>query len=356
MGLLRCPCGIDVHAHIVPEAFPAYLGRMAPASWPSTAAAPDAGPCHRHVLVGGRHYRTLDERSWSAPRRLADLPTLGLAAQVVSPMPELLSYWLELADAQPLLRYLNEHTAELCAGSGGRLLGLAAVPLQDVDAAIVELRHAVERLGLVGVELGSNINGVPIGDARFEPFFAACVALDVPVFVHALKPTGMDRLVGPAPLQQVLAYPSDVGLAAASVITGGLLQRLPGLRLGFSHGGGTLASLLPRLQQGWGVFPALRDTITEAPVQQARRLFFDTLVFDAATLRHLVATFGARQLMLGTDYPFNFHERAPLSRLDALDGLGADAATTLNLARDLAYGNAQRFLGRTLPLPELETA
>lgn len=356
MALLRCPCGIDVHAHVVPEAFPAHLGRTAPVGWPSTVPAPEAGRCHRHVLVGGKHYRTLDERSWSAPRRLADLPALGLAAQVVSPMPELLSYWLDLADAQPLLRFLNEHTAALCADSGGRLLGLAAVPLQEVDAAIAELRHAVERLGLVGVELGSNINGTPVGDARFEPFFAACAALDVPVFVHALKPTGMDRLVGPAPLQQVLAYPSDVGLAAASVITGGLLQRLPGLRLGFSHGGGTLASLLPRLQQGWGVFPALRDSIAEAPAQQAQRLFFDTLVFDAPTLRHLVATFGAGQLMLGTDYPFNFHERAPLARLDALDGLGADAAATQALARGLAFGNAQRFLGRALHLPELEMA
>jgi aminocarboxymuconate-semialdehyde decarboxylase len=350
MSLLRCACGIDVHAHVVPEAFPAYLGRTVPDPWPSTAPAPDArGLCHRHVLVGGKHYRTLDERSWSPSRRLADMPPMGLAAQVVSPMPELLSTWLSLTDAQPLIRFLNEHTAALCADSGGRLLGLAAVPLQDVDAAIAELRHAVERLGLVGVEIGSNVNGTAIGDARFVPFFDACVALDVPVFVHALKPTGMDRLVGPAPLQQVLAYPSDVGLAAASVITGGLLQRLPGLRIAFSHGGGTLAMLLPRLQQGWGVFPALKDSIAESPVDQARRMFYDTLVFDAATLRHLVDRFGASQLMLGTDYPFNFHERAPLARLDEA---GLDAAT----ARALAFGNAQRFLGRTLNLPELEMA
>lgn len=351
MALLHCPCGIDLHAHVVPEAFPAHLGSRAPAAWPSTAPAPTVGGlCHRHVLVGGKHYRTLDERSWSPSRRLADLPAMGLAAQVLSPMPELLGYWLDLADARPLIRFLNEHTAALCAEGGGRLLGLAAVPLQDVDAAIDELRHAVQTLGLVGLEIGSNINGVAIGDARFEPFFAACVALDVPVFVHALRPAGMERLVGPAPLQQVLAYPTDVGLAAASVITGGLLQRLPGLRLGFSHGGGTLALLLPRLQQGWGVFPALRDSIAESPLEQARRLFFDTLVFDGPTLGHLLQVFGLRQLMLGTDYPFNFHERAPLARLEALDAAGLDAAG----ARALAYGNALRFLGRPLTLPELE--
>ena len=341
---MACAChGIDLHAHVVPAHFPAYLGRRMPAGWPSTAAAPDAaGLCHRQVLVGGQHYRTVSEKCWSAPRRLADLPAMGLQAQVLSPMPELLSYWLDLADAQPLLRFLNEHTAAMCAAtsshSAGRLLGLAAVPLQNVDAAIAELRHAVDVLGLVGVELGSNINGSAIGDARFDAFFAACVALDVPVFVHALKPAGMDRLVGPAPLQQVLAYPTEVGLAAASVITGGLLQRHPALRIAFSHGGGTLALLLPRLQQGWAVFPALAGSIVESPVQQARRLFFDTLVFDAATLRHLVATFGAQALLLGTDYPFNLHDPAPLQRLaDA----GLDAATQAALA----HGNARRFLG-----------
>ncbi len=337
-----CACGIDIHAHVVPERFPAYLGRAVPSPWPTTAQAPDAkGLCHRQVLIGGKHYRTVDERCWSPARRLADLPEMGLACQVLSPMPELLSYWLDLADAQPLIRFLNEQTAAMCAESGGRLLGLAAVPLQDIDAAVAELQHAVGRLGLIGVEIGSNVNGKPIGDARFDPFFEACAAMGLPVFVHALKPAGVDRLVGPAPLQQVLAYPTDIGLAAASVITGGLVQRHPNLRIAFSHGGGTLAMLLPRLQQGWKTFPALGEIMAESPAAQARRLFYDTLVYDAPTLRHLIASFGTEALMLGTDHPFNFHEPRPLARLDEA---GLDAATHAALA----FGNAQRFLGRVL--------
>ncbi len=347
---LSCACrGIDVHAHIVPERFPAYLGRSHPSPWPVTEAAPAVqGVCHRQVLVNGKHYRTVSEKCWSAAARLADFEAMGLDLQVISPMPELLSYWLSLEDALPLVRYLNETTAAICAESGGRMQGLAAVPLQDIDAAIAELRYAVETLGLAGVELGSNINGTVIGDARFEPFFAACVAMDVPVFVHALKPTGMDRLLGPAPLQQVLAYPTDVGLAAASVITGGLLQRLPSLRIAFSHGGGSFASLLPRLQQGWQVFPALRDSIAESPRAQAQRLFYDTLVFDAPTLRHLADSFGVRSLMLGTDYPFNFHEPRPVERLAQA---GFDSAT----CDALSFGNAERFLGR-VRVAQQETA
>ncbi len=336
--MTACRCGIDTHSHVVPESFPRYLGSAAPVDWPSMAAGPDA--CHRQVMIAGRHYRTVSDRCWSTARRLADLPGMGLAVQAISPMPELLSYWMPAEAARQLTRFLNGQIAAMVDESRGALLGLGAVPLQDLDLAIAELRELMAQPGFAGVEIGSNVNGRAIGDAAFDPFFEACEALGAAVFVHALRPAGMERLVGPAPLQQVLAYPGDVGLAAASVITGGLLQRRPGLRLAFSHGGGTLASLLPRLQQGWQVFPALRESVPEAPAEQARRLFYDTLVFDAPTLRHLLHTFGPRALLLGSDYPFNFHERAPLARLAEA---GFDDATR----RALAFENAARFLGRT---------
>ena len=158
------------------------------------------------------------------------------------------------------------------------------------------------------------------------------------MFVHAIRPAGMERLVGPPPLQQVLGYPTDVGLAAASVLTTNLIERRLRLRIAFSHGGGTLGLLLPRLQQSWGVFPALKESITASPREQARKLFYDTLVFDAPTLSHLVSLYGASQMLIGTDYPFNFHERAPV---DAIEAAGFDVAT-----RDLLLrANAQRFLG-----------
>ena len=331
-----CACGIDAHAHVVPENFPAYIGSKAPADWPSMAAAQ---ACHRNVMIAGKVYRTVSDKCWDTGKRIADLPGMGLALQVVSPMPELLSYWMPAADAQQLLRFLNDQIAGMVAQAGGALAGLGVVPLQDMDLALRELEYVVKVLGFPGVEVGSNINGEPIGAATFDPFFEACEALGACVFVHAIRPAGMDRLVGPPALQQVLAYPGDVGLAAASVITSNLLVRRPKLRIAFSHGGGTLGLLLPRLQQGWGVFPALKEQVSEAPVEQARRLFYDTLVFDGPALRYLVDTFGAGQLLVGTDYPFNFHDRTPVQRIEAA---GFDAATTALLV----HRNAERFLAR----------
>jgi aminocarboxymuconate-semialdehyde decarboxylase len=330
-----CACGIDVHAHVIPHDFPKYLGKALPPDWPSMAPA---HACHRHVMISGKVYRTVSEGAWSASRRIEDMDTMGLSHQAISPMPELLSYWMAPAAASQLLRYLNEQIAEMAALSGGRLVGMGAVPLQDIDLALAELDYVVDRLGFRAIEIGSNVNGKPVGSPAFEPFFAACAAKGVAVFVHALKPAGTERLVGPANLVQALAYPTDVGLAAASVLTSNLMLHHPTLKMAFSHGGGTLAMLLPRLEQARAVFPALKDAMPASPSEQARSLYYDTLVFDAPTLDLLLARFGAGQLMIGTDYPFAFRDKAPV---DSIHAAVADPA----LRAQLATHNAARFLG-----------
>ncbi|MBB3004673.1 aminocarboxymuconate-semialdehyde decarboxylase [Paraburkholderia tropica] len=332
----RCACqGIDVHAHIVPAEFPRYLGARVPREWPSMR---EAHACHRHVVIDEKIYRTVSDLCWDTQKRLADMDTQNVAIQAISPMPELLSYWMEAPDALPLLHYLNDTIAQMADASAGRMVGLGAVPLQNVDMAIRELERLMATPGFAGVEIGSNINGAPIGAAQFDAFFEAAAALGAAVFVHALRPAGKERLVGPAQLVQALAFPTDVGLAAASAITSSLIIRYPNLRIAFSHGGGTLASLLPRLEQASRVFAPVRETLQQSAREQARGLWYDSLVFDPATLRHLVESFGDTRIMLGTDYPFAFRERDPVGGVEAL---GLDAAA----AERLIYRNAREFLG-----------
>lgn len=330
-----CRCrGIDVHSHVVPADLPRYLGAKVPRDWPSMAAAHE---CHRHVMIDGSVYRTVSDRCWDTGKRVADMDDQRVAIQAISPMPELLSYWMTAHDVLPLLQYMNGVIAMMVDDSDGRMLGLGAVPLQNIDLAIRELERLMQTPGFAGVEIGSNINGVPVGAAQFDPFFEAAESLGAAVFVHALRPTGKDRLVGPAQLLQALAYPTDVGLAAASVITSNLLVRRPRLRIAFSHGGGTLGLLLPRLQRASEVFGPLRESLQASPVEQARKLYYDSLVFDAATLGHLLALFGESQLMLGTDYPFAFREKNPVGQIESMH---FDEPTV----ERLIYRNAQAFL------------
>lgn len=327
-------CAVDIHCHVVPSRFPGAPGGVSTAGWPSMVGA---GDCHATVVINDKPYRTVSDACWVAERRLAEMDRAGIRLQVLSPMPELFGYWLDAGPANDLVRHVNDTIASLVAEGEGRFAGFGGVALQDLDLAIAELHRVVGDLGFSGVEIGSNINGIPVGDPRLHPFFAEAEALGAAVFVHAVRPAGMDRLVGPAPLQQILGYPTDVGLAAASAITGGLLTKFPKLRIAFSHGGGTFATLLPRLQQGYDVFPAVREVMPEAPVKLARRLYVDSLVFDEETLRRLVSIFGEDKVLIGTDYPFNFREADPVARIEA-------TFADLTLRERLTFANAQDYL------------
>ena len=325
---------IDIHTHVVPTGFPIPSSGAA-CGWP---AIEHTSCNHANILISGKLFRTITDAAWSVPRRVADMAEMGISRQAISPMPELLSYWLPLESARVLIRHVNEAIATLIAESPKRLIGVGAVPLQSVDAAIEELRLNVEQLGLKVVEVGSNINGVPIGDPRFEPFFDAVVALDVAVFVHALRPMISERLVGPPALEQIVGFPGEIALAVMSMITSGTLLRHPALRIAFSHGGGGFAAPLARLQRFWLHLPKLRETLQESPVTTARRAYYDLAVFEPALIRLLAETMGVSQLLLGSDYPFGAYERSPVTLLREA-GLSEAETTTIR------QRNAMRYLG-----------
>lgn len=325
---------IDIHTHVVPASFPRYAGRGQDVPWPSMV---EAHACHKHVMISGKVYRTVSDGCWSVPRRLDAMAEQRVARQVLSPMPELLSYWLPLDDARTLLRFMNDTIASMVARVPERFIGLGAVPLQDTDAAIDELHRVMNELSCNGVEIASHVNGVSIGDARFEPFFAEAERIGAAIFVHALRPAGQDRIVGPLP-EQAVCFPGDIALAAASMITGGMGTRHPKLRIAFSHGGGALPMLLPRLVHAWGAFPKAKETMSESPRDVARRFYYDQLVFDPKAVRFLVESYGSSQVCVGSDYPFNMGDMDPLGTLEKA-GLDPEAVKAIR------SGNATRFLG-----------
>jgi aminocarboxymuconate-semialdehyde decarboxylase len=328
---------IDIHTHIVPEKFPPYRGKAKDVPWPSMA---DAHACHKHVMISGKLYRTVSDGSWSVPRRIEQMSEMRVTRQVLSPMPELLSYWLPLDDAKVLIRYLNEQIAQMCQAAPERFVALGCVPLQDADSAIRELEFLKNDLKFPGVEIASHVNGISIGDPRFEPFFAAAERLGAAVFVHALRPAGQERIVGAFP-EQAVCFPGDVALACASMITGGVASRHPKLRIAFSHGGGTMSILMPRLVHAWNMFPKAKESLPESPATIAKRFYYDELVFEPSAIRFLVETFGETQIVVGTDYPFALGDWTPMKTLEAAN-LGAATLKAVTSA------NARRFLG----LPE----
>lgn len=325
---------IDIHTHVVPERFPAYIGSRVNVPWPSMQPA---HACHAHVMIQGKVYRTVHQSCWHTADRLHEMDNHHISVQCLSPMPELLSYWLPVDDAQVLIRYINEQIANMVARDPKRFIGLGGVPLQDVDRAIRELEYVVNDLGFAGVELASHVEGVSIGDARFEPFFTAVERLNASVFVHALRPAGQDRIVGSV-AEQVVCFPGDIALAAASMITGGTAERHPNLRIAFSHGGGAMTNLLPRMNKAWELMPKFKESLPHAPSHYARRFYYDTVVFDPQLLAYEVAMYGKTQICIGSDFPF------AMGDLDPIATLGKTGLDDETLAL-ISHGNARRFLG-----------
>src|SRR5882757_3635044 len=135
---------IDIHTHIVPQDLPTPDGAV-PSDWPLI----EHTSCgHANIMISGKLFRTITDAAWSVPRRIADIAEMGISRQAISPMPELLSYWLPLDKARVLLRHVNETIAAMVTESPAHMIGISVMPLQDVGAAIVELHRNVELLGL----------------------------------------------------------------------------------------------------------------------------------------------------------------------------------------------------------------
>jgi aminocarboxymuconate-semialdehyde decarboxylase len=325
---------IDVHNHVVPENFPGMPATCSCTSWPSMNVRPDGKSV---VSFGAKEFRVLDNRCWDTTRRIADMDHEHVDMQAISPMPELLSYWMTADESLAVGRYVNSTISTMVARAPGRFVGLGMVPLQDPELAARELTTLQSEFGLCGVEIGSNINGKAPGDPFFDPFYAELQRLDMPMFIHALHPVGKERVVGSPRLLTFLNFPVDTGFAAASLITGRTFEKFPQLRIALSHGGGTFATMLPRLQMGWEGSKELQDAFA-SPGETAGQMFYDNLVYDRPLMRYLIDSFGATQIVMGTDYPFDARQRLPVQFAEGL-ALGDDAWGALK------GGNAARFLG-----------
>lgn len=320
---------IDVHTHVVP---PVDYGVGGDPRWPVVEVDDDGAT----VVVAGQPFRRVRRSAVDLGRRLAELHAGGaVRAQVLSPMPELFSYWAPPAEAAEACRRVNDWIAAGVADHPGTFHGLGIVPLQDPELAATEVGRLAAS-GLRGVEVGSNVEGRLLSDERFEPFFAAAAEAGMGVFVHAFHPPQAAQLPrGPA--GSAVTFPQEIAVGVGALIASGVLARLPTLRLAASHGGGGLVFTLGRLSHAWAHGP-LGQVLAEDPMAYARRIFYDTLLFRADALRFLLQTVGERQVVVGSDYPFSSVEPGwPLQELAAELGPAAMAV--------VAEESAAAFLG-----------
>ena len=327
---------IDLHAHVVPEHFPMNVGSGA-SPWPimEHLASGDAD-----MMIGGNKFRTFRDTAWDAAKRADDLPNIAMDKQVLSPLPELLMYHLAPKDGAALASHMNESIARMVEARPDHYYGLGSAPLQDIELAVAELAR-VKELGLAGVEIRSNIEGANLGEPRFRPFFKEAERLGLAIFVHAYNSTLQSRLdhLPSGVWENHLAYPMECGLAGASLIWSGVLADCPDLRICISHGGGVLTQMLARSDGVHRTRKPIAELLPEAPMDYARRMYYDDLAYNIPTIRYIIDSMGASQMTIGTDYSgASVRTMDPLGEFDAL-GLSSTER------EQIGSGNALRFLG-----------
>lgn len=317
---------VDYHTHVVPD-------RLAPAPaseprWPSVELRDDGTA---DVMIAGRVFRKIDRRSWDMQVRCRDMDVDGIDVQVLSPMPELLSYWFDSRDGAAFCEAMNTQIVAMAASRPERFRAFGMVPLQAPETAASQVRE-LRSGGALGVEIGSHVNGVALGDRSLDPFYAACEREGMTIMVHALHPVGIER-VGGTPDVAVSMFPVETSLAALSLVVSGVPERFPDLDILLCHGGGSIGMLMPRLEQARRMKLAHLSGLNKAPTDLVRRFHVDSVVYDARTLRYLVEMMGVERVVLGSDYPFAVMQADPAGFVR--DALGESAGGVLSGPRRL---------------------
>jgi aminocarboxymuconate-semialdehyde decarboxylase len=330
---------IDLHTHILPESWPDLRHRY---GYGGFVEMQHVAPCRAQLIVEGKVFREVEDNCWDPRRRLQDCDRDGVRVQVLSTVPVMFSYWAQPAHANDLSRLLNDHLAWVVATNSRRFIGLGTVPLQDPDLAITELERCVLDLRLAGVEIGTHVNEWNLDAPELFPFFSRAAEIGAAVFVHPWEMLAPERM-RKYWLPWLIGMPTESAIAIASLLFGGVLERLPSLRICFAHGGGSFAGILGRLEHGFLARPDLVAVANHHPPSKyLGRFYVDSLTHDADLLRRLIGLIGANRIALGSDYPFPLGEDRPGAMIESMSDLG-------QAERDwLLWKTALEFLNRPL--------
>lgn len=289
-----------MHTHILPERLPNFAEKFGYGDFIYLMKNQDGSA---NMMQGDKFFRRIQANCWDPETRIKDYARFNTQVQVVCTIPVMFSYWAKAKDARALAEFLNDDIAQLCENYPQHYLGLGTLPMQDADEAIAELERC-KKIGLLGVQIGSNINDKNLGEPEFFPIFEAAEELGMAIMVHPWNMMGMEEM-RKYWLPWLVGMPAETSRAACSMIFGGVLEKLPKLRVCFSHAGGSFLPTLGRIEHGYNCRPdlvAIHNNVN--PRQYVGEFWVDSITHDAKLLEYILSMQGSKRVMLGSDYPF----------------------------------------------------
>jgi aminocarboxymuconate-semialdehyde decarboxylase len=298
---------IDIHAHII---VPEILRETSPAEEWRPRVVWDASRHRQFVEYGPKRIGSATREFVQVEKILDEMTKSGVDAVLLCPWVSLVRYDAKPEESLAACQVQNAALAGLVKQYPQRLAALGMIPLQDVTLAIKELERLM-KFGLKGVEIGTHVNGVYPGDARFRPFWEACESLEVFVFIHPVEGGGRAELRDYY-MWNVIGNPLETTVAAGHLILSGVMDAYPRLKILLAHGGGALPYLHGRLDRGFKQRPEINKVISRPPTEYLKQFYFDTITHDPVVLRGLVDFVGADHVLLGSDYPFDMGNEDPV--------------------------------------------
>ena len=296
---------IDTHAHII---VPEIVREASPSEEWRPRVTWENGK--QFVEYGSKRIGSATREFVSPEKILDEMAKSGVDAVLLCSWVSLVRYEATPEESLEACQVQNDALSSLVKKYPQQVAALGMIPLQDVALAIKELERLM-KLGLKGVEIGTHVNGVYPGDARFRPFWEACESLDAFVFIHPVEGGGRAELRDYY-MWNVIGNPLETTVAAGHLILSGVMDAYPRLKILLAHGGGTLPYLHGRLDRGFKQRPEINKVISRPPTEYLKQFYFDTITHDPVLLKSLVDFAGADHVLLGSDYPFDMGNENPV--------------------------------------------
>ena len=287
---------IDLHTHFYPQEYLRALEVL-----DSSLQVTEDRNGNRIVKDRGARILTITQEMSDPLSRLREMDEAGIDIQVLSlSTPNV--YFAADQDSLTLAQVTNDYLSSLCEEYPKRFLCLASVPLNNPDLALRELHRAIHELGMNGLIIGSNVNGVPLNSPQFKPFFEEVDRLGLAVLIHPMSPAGVE-LMGEYALAPLIGFVFDTTLAVTRMVYEGMMEEFPHINLIVAHLGGAIPYLFERINNGYRAYAECRENLEKSPGEYLRRLYYDTVSFHEPALMCAYHTVGAEHMVLGSDYP-----------------------------------------------------
>lgn len=300
---------IDVHAHYIPMHGSTKLG---PSEKPDLVEIV-AESSQKKISVNGKILAPLTSNLIELTEQIADMENAGINYRLLAVPPFTFFYELDLRITKEWCQFINDRISFEIKKYPNHFGGLATLPMQSTEAAVEELERAIKVLGLKGAEIATNINGIELDDPLLEPFWATAERLGAFILIHPHYVAGSSRMQDYY-LRNLVGNPLDTVLAASRIIFGGVFERYPDLKVCLSHGGGYLVFAVSRFDHGYKVRSELKH-LKQAPSEFLKKFYYDTIVHDADTLKFILEKVGHERVLMGTDYPFDMGDLAPVENI-----------------------------------------